>query len=380
MEFETLAIHDGQAPDPVTGSVTVPIYQTSTFEREGMEFNGGFVYSRIGNPTRKALESTLALLENGRHGLAFASGVAAAMAALQVLRPGDHIVSSMDIYGGSYRIFKEVMQPWGVETTYASGKTTASYESCIRPETRMIWVESPSNPLMRIADLRALAAICGERGILLAVDNTFASPYFQRPLDLGADIVVHSTTKYLGGHSDVMGGAIITNDGKLHTAIRNYQATAGAIPAPWECWLIMRGLKTLKIRMKEHEANALHLARFLEQQPAVSRVLYPGLPSHPQHELAASQMEGFGGMITIELKGGMHAVEKLIKGLKLFILADSLGGVESLIASPSRMTLWALSPEEKAARECTEGLVRLSIGLENARDLEDDLSSALEGC
>ncbi|KAA6232989.1 aminotransferase class I/II-fold pyridoxal phosphate-dependent enzyme [Chlorobium phaeovibrioides] len=380
MHFETLAIHDGQAPDPHTGSVTVPIYQTSTFAREQLEYKGGFVYSRIGNPTRQALEEALALLENGRYGLAFASGAAATMAALHLLRPGDHIVSGIDIYGGTYRIFEELLRPMGITTSYAEGSTTQSYLDACTPETRVIWVESPSNPLMRLADIRALAQAAHERGMLLAVDNTFLSPYFQRPLECGADIVIHSTTKYLAGHSDVLGGAVITNEEKLHATVKTYQAAAGAVPAPWDCWLVMRGLKTLKVRMKEHEANAMQLARFLESHPAVKRVLYPGLSSHPQHILAKSQMSGFGGMLTIEMKGGMEAVRKLISGVKLFLLADSLGGVESLIASPARMTLWALSPEERMKRGCSEGLVRISVGLEHPDDLQADLEQAIEGC
>ena len=379
MQFETLAIHDGQTPDPQTGSVTVPVYQTSTFEREELGQRSEFFYSRIGNPTRKALESTLALLENGTYGLAFASGVAATMAALQVVKPGDHIVAGNDIYGGSYRIFEQLLRPWGVSTSYTASESTESYEQAITPQTKLIWIETPSNPLLQLTDIRALAALAKKHGIVLAVDNTFASPYFQRPLDLGADIVVHSTTKYLGGHSDIIGGAVITSNPALHTTIKNYQGAAGAIPAPWDCWLILRGLKTLKIRMKEHEANALHLAKLLEQHPAVARLFYPGLPSHPQHELAKEQMSGFGGMVTFALKGGLPAVEKLISRIKLFALADSLGGVESLISSPSKMTLWALSAEERARRKCTDDLVRLSIGLENAGDLEADLLNALAG-
>ena len=377
MQFETLAIHDGQAPDPITGSVTFPVYQTSTFEREDLQHHGEFFYSRIGNPTRKALESTIALLENGRYGLTFASGVAATLAALQVVKPGEHIVASSDIYGGSYRIFEQLLRPLGITTTYAENEATASYEAAITPKTRLIWIETPSNPLLQISDISSLGALAKERGILLAVDNTFLSPYFQRPLELGADIVVHSTTKYLGGHSDVIGGAVVTSDAALHTIIKNYQAAAGAIPAPWDCWLILRGLKTLKIRMKEHEASALHLASILEPHPAVERVLYPGLTSHPQHELAKEQMSGFGGMITFALKGGLPAVEQLVGRIKLFVLADSLGGVESLIASPAKMTLGALSREERTRRKCTDNLVRLSVGLENAEDLEADLLNAL---
>ena len=379
MHFETLAIHDGQAPDPQTGSVTVPIFQTSTFERDDLEHRREFFYSRIGNPTRSALESTIALLENGRYGLAFASGVAATMAALHVVNPGEHIVAGNDIYGGSYRIFEQLLRPWGVTTSYAASESTESYAECITPKTTLIWIETPSNPLLQLSDIRALAALCKERGIVLAVDNTFSSPYFQRPLDLGADIVVHSTTKYLGGHSDVIGGAVVTSNAGLHTTIKNYQGAAGAIPAPWDCWLILRGLKTLKIRMKEHEASAMQIAKFLQQHPAVKEVFYPGLPSHPQHELAKEQMSGFGGMVTFALKGGLPAVEQLIARIKLFVLADSLGGVESLISSPAKMTLWALSKEVRERRKCTDDLVRLSIGLENAEDLEADLLNALAG-
>lgn len=377
MHFETIAIHDGQAPDPLTGSVTVPVYQTSTFERENLGHHGEFFYSRIGNPTRKALESTLALLENGSHGIAFASGVAAALAALQVLKPGDHIVAGNDIYGGSYRIFEQLMRPWGVSTTYTPDESLDAYAACVRPETRMFWVETPSNPLLQLTDIRALSGFAREKGILVAVDNTFASPYFQKPLELGAHIVVHSTTKYLGGHSDVIGGAVVTSDDLLFQKIRNYQGAAGAVPAPWDCWLVLRGLKTLKVRMKEHEANALHLAGFLERHPLVERVHYPGLPSHPGHRLAKEQMSGFGGMLTFALKGGLSEVDRFISRLRLFILADSLGGVESLVASPAKMTLGHLSREEREKRKCTDNLVRLSIGLENPEDLEADLLQAL---
>ena len=377
MQFETLAIHDGQAPDPHTGSVTVPVYQTSTFGRDSLDERNEFFYSRIGNPTRKALEASLAQLENGKYGLAFASGVAATMAALQVLKPGDHIVAGNDIYGGSYRIFEQLMRPWGVTTSYTESESTKSYEACITPATKLIWIETPSNPLLQLSDIRALGKLAKERGILLAVDNTFASPYFQRPLELGADIVVHSTTKYLGGHSDVIGGAVLTSDNAIHTTIKNYQGAAGAVPGPWDCWLILRGLKTLKIRMKEHEASAMHLAGMLERHPAVERVFYPGLTSHPQHELAKEQMSGFGGMVTFALKDGLPAVERLFAKIKLFVLADSLGGVESLISSPAKMTLWALSQAERERRKCTDNLVRLSVGLENAEDLEADLLNAI---
>uniref|UniRef100_Q3AR50 Cystathionine gamma-synthase n=1 Tax=Chlorobium chlorochromatii (strain CaD3) TaxID=340177 RepID=Q3AR50_CHLCH len=380
MHFQTLAIHDGQTPDPLTGAVSVPIYQTSTFGRESLEYKGGFVYSRIGNPTRQALESALALLENGKHGLAFASGAAASMAALHLLKPNDHIVSSSDIYGGTYRIFEQLLRPWGIHTSYAATEATESYEACITDATRMIWIESPSNPLLQLSDIQALSALAKKRGIVLVVDNTFASPYFQSPLELGTDVVVHSTTKYLGGHSDVIGGALVTSNEEFYATMKTYQAAAGAVPAPWDCWLILRGLKTLKIRMKEHEATALHLATLLEKHHAVERVLYPGLPSHPQHELAKKQMSGFGGMITIALKNGLPAVERFLAKLKLFVLADSLGGVESLVASPAKMTLWALSQDERNRRRCTDNLLRLSVGLEDADDLAEDLLEALNAC
>lgn len=377
MHFETIAIHDGNTPESCTGSVTPPVYQTSTFARPSLDERGEFFYSRIGNPTRSALESTLALLENGRYATTFASGVAAMMAAVQVLKPGDHVVSSLDVYGGSYRIFEQLLRPWGVETSYAASEATESYLNCIRPETRMIWIESPSNPLLQICDIHTLATFANKRDIVLVVDNTFASPYFQRPLDLGAHIVVHSTTKYLSGHSDVIGGAVIVSNDELHLTIRNYQGAAGAIGGPWDCWLISRGIKTLKVRMEEHQKNALHLARVLEAHPAVNRVIYPGLPSHPQHELAKAQMSGFGGMVTIALKGGLPAAHKMIDSLRLFAIADSLGGVESLVASPALMTFGPLSQTERDRRACTDDLVRLSVGIEHAEDLEHDLLHAL---
>jgi len=378
MQFETLAIHDGQAPDPQTGSVTIPIYQTSTFERADLQHHGEFFYSRIGNPTRKALESTIALLENARYGLAFASGVAATLAALQVVKPGEHIVAGSDIYGGSYRIFEQLLRPLGITTTYAENEATSSYEAAITPETRLIWLETPSNPLLQLSDIRSLAALAKNRGILLAVDNTFLSPYFQRPLELGADIVVHSTTKYLGGHSDVIGGSVVTSDATLHTVIKNYQGAAGAIPAPWDCWLILRGIKTLAIRMREHERNALFLAEYLKGHPRVEKIYYPGLASHPQHAVARKQMSGFGGMVSIELKGGFRAVEKFLSKLKLFTLAASLGGVESLVLHPATYSHRILPEKERKKLGISDSLIRLSVGIEHREDLKNDLKLALK--
>jgi cystathionine beta-lyase/cystathionine gamma-synthase len=379
MEFETLAIHDGQAPDPRTGAVSVPVYQTSTYEQDGIgQPRLGFDYSRSINPTRQALESALALVENGKYGLAFSSGVAATIATLQVLKPGDQILAGNDTYGGTYRIFERILRPWGVDTHYADASDASHFAEAITPATRLIWIETPTNPLLKLADIAALAEVANRHKLLLVVDNTFASPYLQQPLNLGAHVVVHSTTKYLGGHSDVIGGGFITSDPEVYETVKTYQNSAGAVPGPWDSWLVLRGLKTLKVRMCEHTANAMHLAQVLEQHPAVSHVYYPGLPSHAQHELAKRQMRGFGGMISLELKGGFPAVERLVSRLKLFVLAESLGGVESLLCYPPRMTHAALSAEERARRGIHDNLVRLSVGIENASDLEADLFSALK--
>ncbi len=377
MRFETRAIHDGQASDPRTGAVTVPVYQTSTYEQDGIGKPRGFEYSRTGNPTRQALEESLASLESGQHGLAFASGVAASTAVLQLLRPGDHLVAGDDIYGGSYRLFERVFKPWGIQTSYADATSVASFAQAITEKTRLIWVETPTNPLLKIVDVQALAALARERKVRLVVDNTFATPYFQRPLELGAHIVVHSTTKYLGGHSDVIGGAVITSDPEIHQPLKMYQNAAGAVPGPWDCWLVLRGIKTLAVRMREHEKNALHLAKLLEGHPAIARVIYPGLPSHPQHELAKKQMSGFGGMISLELKGGFAAVEQFVSRLEVFILGESLGGVESLVCYPPKMTHASFSPSERRARGIGDNFLRLSVGIEHIEDLQADLESAL---
>lgn len=378
MQFETLAIHDGQAPEPRTGAVTVPVYQTSTFEQDSIGRPRGFEYSRTGNPTRQALESALALLENGKFGLAFASGVAATTAALQVLKPGDQILAGNDLYGGTYRIFEQLLRPWGVDTQYVDAADAGHFAESITSRSRMIWIETPTNPLLKLVDITAVAEIARQRNLWLVVDNTFASPYFQRPLEQGAHVVVHSTTKYLGGHSDVIGGALITSDAAVYEKVKFYQNAAGAVPGPWDCWLVLRGLKTLKVRMREHEANALHLARVLEGHAAVERVYYPGLPAHPQHDLAKRQMSGFGGMISLELRGGFPAVERLVSRLKLFVLAESLGGVESLVCYPPHMTHGSLSLDERGRRGIRDNLVRLSVGLESAQDLEADLLDALK--
>ncbi|MBM4154371.1 MAG: PLP-dependent transferase [Lentisphaerae bacterium] len=377
MRFETRAIRDGQAPDPKTGAVVVPVYQTSTFQQDGIGRNRGFEYTRSGNPTRKALEEALASLESGRHGLAFASGSAAMAAVLHTLRPGDHVVAGEDLYGGTIRMFERIYRPWGLDFSYAKVEDPADFAAKMRPATKLVWVESPTNPLLRIADLAAVAEAAHRGGAKLVVDNTFATPLFQRPLELGADIIVHSATKYLGGHSDVIGGAIVVRDDALFESLRFVQNGMGGVPAPWDCWLVLRGLRTLAVRMREHDRNARHLAQVLEKHPRIARVHHPALASHPQRALAARQMEGFGGTFSVEFAGDFASIERFLSRLKVFLLAESLGGVESLICYPPRMSHGALTPEERHARGIRETLLRISVGIENVKDLEEDLLGAL---
>lgn len=377
MRFETRAIRDGQEPDPLTGAVTVPVYQTSTYEQEALGQHKGYEYSRTGNPTRQALEKALASLESGEYGLAFASGLAATVAVVNLLKKGDHVIAGDDVYGGTERLFERVFRPWGLEISYVSADDVEAFSRAVKKNTGLIWVETPTNPLLKLIDLRALAAIAHDNGLLLAVDNTFASPYFQRPLELGADIVVHSTTKYLGGHSDIIGGAIVTSDRRTFEALRFYQNAAGAVPGPWDCWLVLRGIKTLPVRMREHEKNALFLAKYLGGHSSVERVRYPGLPGDSYHALAKRQMGGFGGMISLDLKGGRPAVEAFLSKLKLFLLAESLGAVESLVCYPPTMTHGGVSTEDRKRRGIGDGLLRLSVGLENRLDLREDLRNAL---
>jgi cystathionine gamma-synthase/cystathionine gamma-lyase len=383
MKFETKAIHIGQEPDSKTGSVIVPLYQTSTYQQEAIGKDKGYEYSRTGNPTRTALETSIAALENGKYGLAFASGMAAINAVLQLLAPDSHIVVCNDLYGGTYRLLEKVFKQWGVAVTYAPhidyvrGDELDSFERAIQNNTKLIWLETPTNPLLKIIDIKAVAKIAKRQELLVAVDNTFASPYFQRPLELGADIVVHSTTKYLGGHSDIIGGAVVTSNEMVYQAIKFYQNAAGAVPGPMDCWLVLRGLKTLAIRMREHEQNAIYLAEFLEQEPNVEKVYYPGLKNSPGYSVAKKQMDGFGGMISFEIKGGYKAVEKFVAKIKIFILAESLGGVESLVCYPPKMTHGSLSREERLKRGIKDNLLRLSVGIENKLDLKEDLRQAL---
>jgi cystathionine gamma-lyase len=374
--FATLAIHAGQDADPATGATVVPIYATSTYTQDAPGKHKGYEYSRSGNPTRAALETCLAALEGGERGLAFASGLAATTAVLSLLKPGDEVAAAADLYGGTFRLFERVFKPWGLVTRYTDDPSPAAFARIITPATRLVWVETPTNPLLQILDIGAIAEAAHRAGALLAVDNTFASPYLQQPLGLGADLVVHSTTKYLGGHSDVVGGAVIGRR-ELLQPIAFYQNAAGGVPGPFDAWLTLRGLKTLAVRMDRHCANARRLAEWLAEQPAVRRVYYPGLPSHPGHELARRQMRDFGGMISVSLKGGREAALRLLTRTRLFSLAESLGGVESLIGHPATMTHASIPAEVRQARGVDDGLVRLSVGIEDADDLQKDLRHAL---
>jgi cystathionine gamma-lyase len=377
MKFATRAIRAGQEPDPATGSINVPIYQTANFMFQGVGKPGPYEYSRTSNPTRRAFEECLASLEEGNHGLAFASGMAAIDAALSVLRYGDHVIVSENLYGGTYGLIEKVWKERGVEFSYVDGTRPSAFAEAIRPATRMVWIETPANPLLQLVDVRAVAAITHKQGAVLVADNTFASPYFQRPLNQGVDIVVHSATKYISGHSDVIAGAIVVNDAQLFEQLSSYQKIVGAVAGPFDSWLGLRGLKTLEVRMKQHESNARRVAEWLAADKRVESVLYPGLASHPQHELARAQMDGFGAIVTLRLRGGLEAVRRFLDGLKVFTFAGSLGGVESLVSHPWTMSHQSLSPEDKNRIGITEGTLRLSIGIEDADDMIVDLDKAL---
>jgi cystathionine gamma-synthase len=374
--FDTLAIHAGQDPDPLTGAVTVPIYQTSTYKQDGVGgLRGGFEYSRSANPTRTALEESLAAIEGGTRGLAFASGLAAEDTLLRaVCRPGDHVVLPGDAYGGTYRLVARVLTNWGLEYTPVPLSDLAAVHAAVRENTKVIWCETPSNPLLGIADIAALAGIARAAHALLVVDNTFATPYLQQPLALGADIVVHSTTKYLGGHSDVIGGALVCRDVELGQELMFHQNAMGAVPGPFDSWLVLRGIKTLGVRMDRHCENAERIAAFLLDHPAVDQVFFPGLLEHPGHDIAARQMNNFGGMVSFTMRGGEEAALKVCELVQLFILGESLGGVESLIEHPGRMTHASVAG---SPLEVPDNLVRLSVGIENVEDLLTDLAQAL---
>ncbi|MEO6912862.1 MAG: cystathionine gamma-synthase [Candidatus Baltobacteraceae bacterium] len=377
MKFSTKAIHVGQAADPTTGATIVPIYQTSTYTQDAVGEHKGYDYSRTVNPTRVALESQLAALEGASYGSAFASGMAATAAVLNILSAGDHVVVTDDLYGGTYRLFSKVLARYGLEFTYVDMADPAAVRASIKPNTKMFWIETPTNPLLKLIDISAICALRGA-GAIVVVDNTFASPYFQQPLALGADVVVHSTTKYIGGHSDVVGGIALTSSKELHETIKFHQNAVGGVPSPNDAWLTMRGAKTLAIRMREHARNAQAVAEFLEAHAEVERVYYPGLASHPQHQLAKTQMSGFGGMVSFTLKGADARGIDFANRLQYFSLAESLGGVESLICHPARMTHGSIPKDDRERRGITDGLLRLSVGIEDIDDLLGDLRTALE--
>ncbi|MEM7030409.1 MAG: cystathionine gamma-synthase [Chloroflexota bacterium] len=373
-DLETLAVHAGVEHDPMTGAVMTPIYQTSTYAQTDVGVHKGYEYSRTDNPTRTALQQSLAALEKGNHALSFSSGLAAIDTLLRLIKPGDHVISGNDVYGGTFRIFDKILTGYGIEFSFVDTSDPAALSSALQANTKLVWLETPTNPMLRLTDIEAIATITKEKGIWLGVDNTFGSPALQNPLTLGADFVVHSTTKYIGGHSDVVGGAIILNDTEIYNQLKFLQNAIGAVPGPMDCFLTLRGIKTLAIRMEKHSQNALQIAQYLEDHPDVAEVIYPGLESHPQYELAQRQMAGPGGMISFILHGGEEAARAVAKETKLFTLAESLGGVESLIELPAPMTHASVADSPLAV---DPGLIRISVGIENANDLINDLGQAL---
>lgn len=380
MRFGTKAIRAGQEPDPTTGAVVLPIYMASTYVQSQVgELKAGWEYARSGNPTRAGLERSIAALEEAQYGLAFASGMAAETAVSSLVRTGEHILATKDIYGGTFRLFRHLREKYGIESTYTDFTDLSRVEEAFTPNTRLVWIETPSNPTLVVLDIAAIAELAHRHNALLVVDNTFASPYLQNPLQLGADIVLHSTTKYIGGHSDLIGGAVVTNDAELYEKLYRYQNDFGSVPSPFDCWLTLRGIRTLHVRMEAHCRNAMAVAQFLESHPKIEWVRYPGLPSHPQHELARKQMRhGFSGMIAVGVKGGAEAAQRFCEGTKIFNLAESLGGAESLIGYPPKMSHASMSAEERAWCGIPDNMVRLSVGLEDVNDLIEDLQQALE--
>ena len=375
--FETRAIHAGQEPDAETGALMTPIHANSTYKQDGPGEDRGYEYSRTDNPTRTDLEANLASLESAAHGRAFSSGMGAINTVLNLLSTGDHVVSGDDIYGGTYRIFEEVFRDYGLDFTYVDTSDTDALRDAMRPETELVWVETPTNPLMRVTDIEAAAGVAGEYDALCAVDNTFATPYLQRPIEHGADLVVQSLTKYLGGHSDVVGGAVLTDDDDLDERLGFYQNSVGATPGPQECFLVLRGTKTLPVRMDRHSENARHLADWLQGHDAVDRVYYPGLETHPQYDTAAKQMDDFGGMLSFELDASLEEASQVVSETEVFTLAESLGGVESLIELPAAMTHASIPREQRIEAGLTDGLVRASVGVEHVDDLKRDLERAI---
>ena len=376
MGFSTNAIHAGQIPDPTTGAVITPIYQTSTFAQYELGKSTGFEYGRTHNFTRQALEKNIATLEKGKYGIAFASGLAATHALMSLLKAGDHVVISNNVYGGTYRLYEHNMTNYGLEYSWVDTSIANNIENAIKANTKLIFVETPTNPMLVITDLQKVSAIAKKNNLLSVCDNTFMSPYFQNPLSFGIDIVLHSTTKYLNGHSDIIGGMIVASNEKVHERLRYIQNTAGGVPSPFDCWLILRATKTLAVRMKQHDENARKFAEFLVQSKAADKVIYPGLSSHPQHEIAKKQMRGFGGMVSADF-GTLERAKKVLNGVKIFTLAESLGGVESLICHPASMTHAAVPKEEREKFGLTDSLVRFSVGIEDIEDLINDVKKVL---
>lgn len=378
MKFETRAIWVGQEADTATGATIVPIYQTSTFTQEEVNKHKGYEYSRVGNPTRTALDQCLASLEEGKYALSFSSGLAAEHAIMSLLRPGDHVIVPEDMYGGTYRLIKEILEPYNVAFTFTDFTDIKQIESAFLPSTKMVWIETPTNPTLKIFDIGAISELSHKKNAVVVVDNTFLSPFFQKPLVLGADIVVHSTTKYINGHSDVIGGAVILNDSDIYKKILLVQKSVGAVPSPFDSWLTLRGVKTLAVRMKQHEENAFEVARFLEKHSGVEAVFYPGMETHPGHEIAKKQMTGFGGVVSFRIRGGLIEANTFFKKLKIFQLADSLGGVESLANYSALMTHDYFPKELRLKIGVTDNLIRLSVGIEHIDDLVEDLKRALD--
>lgn len=377
MKFETKAIWIGQAADDATGATIVPIYQTSTFTQEEVNKHKGYEYSRVGNPTRTAFDSCLASLEEGKYGLSFSSGLAAEHAILSLLRPGDHVIVPEDMYGGTYRLIKEILEPFNIKFTFTDFTKLSGIKKAFLPSTKMVWIETPTNPLLKIFDITAISELSHKKNAIVIVDNTFMSPFFQKPLLLGTDIVVHSTTKYINGHSDIIGGAVILNDPVLFEKIKLVQKAVGAVPSPFDSWLALRGLKTLAVRMKQHEKNAFRVAEFLQTQKNVLQVFFPGLENHPGYDIAKKQMTGFGGVVSFKLRGGINECNAFFKKLKIFQLADSLGGVESLANYSALMTHDYFPAELRNKIGVTDNLIRLSVGIEHIDDLLEDLKDAL---
>jgi cystathionine beta-lyase/cystathionine gamma-synthase len=378
MKFGTKAIHAGVEPDPATGAIMTPIYQTSTYVQESPGKHKGYEYSRTHNPTRTALQNALAALENGKHGICYASGLAATDAVMKLFRPGDEIIATNDIYGGSYRIMKRIFEPFGLVFHFVDMNDISNIEKLLSEKTKMVWIETPTNPLLKIIDIESITRLCRKKGIYSAVDNTFASPYLQNPLDMGADIVMHSVTKYLGGHSDTVMGALIVNDDELARQLAFIQNASGAVPGPQDCFLVLRGIKTLHIRMQRHCENAIAVAQWLESHPKVARVYYPGLASHSGYDLAKKQMRGFGGMLSFELKGDIYQEAiHVMESLQVFSLGESLGGVESLCTHPASMTHASIPREEREKTGLKDTLIRLSVGIEDVEDLIADLEQAI---